>query len=463
MSLKFRILHFMFIALQSIILIGCDKDILSLPVGKGNFINITTSEINSITANSAKCNFIVSDLNSETVTEQGICWDITKSPTTSGNKVSLPLGTGSFTAALSNLAPNQTYYLRPYIKLGTGTTMYGDQKYFVTKDINLPTLQDISLSKITTNGAQISAAITDDGGSKLLDFGILYSTNVNPSLSDNKISLGPSVYSFTISINNLRENTIYYVRPYASNSKGVALGKIITFRTVSISDLQTKASLSNGLQVYYPFNGNANDISGNQKNGIVYNATLTKDRYGIQNSAYNFNGIPGTKIQTNYPGVLGNNSRTISLWVRRPLQAFNGSFLLTWGTQASGASFGLFMSGRDQTQFFGVDNGGSTVQTIFNSLWDGNWHHYVMVYDNSIGNNILNVKIYIDGNYYPIAETWNPQNINTTQGINMVIGEYSSAQSDWRTTNGEIDDIGVWNRALTIDEINYLYKNNYVP
>jgi Concanavalin A-like lectin/glucanases superfamily len=264
---------------------------------------------------------------------------------------------------------------------------------------------------------------------------------------------------------NYIDRTVEYGQIYTYKISALAGANVSNIKsvTITIPENPIKIGIKNGLQVFYPFNGNANDESGNQKNGVVYGATLTKDRFGASNSAYSFNGVPGTKIQTNYPGVLGSNSRTISLWVRRLQQAFNGSYLLTWGTQASGASFGLFMAGRDKTQFFGVDNGGSSIQSIFNSLWDGNWHHYVVVYDNSIGKSIINVKTYIDGVYYPITENWNPQNINTTQGINMVIGEYSSAQSDWRTTNGEIDDVGVWNRVLSSSEIQYIFQNNYKP
>jgi murein DD-endopeptidase MepM/ murein hydrolase activator NlpD len=46
-----------------------------------------------------------------------------------------------------------------------------------------------------------------------------------------------------------------------------------------------------GLVAYYPFNGNANDDSGNGNNGTVYGATLTTDRFGYANSAYSFDGI----------------------------------------------------------------------------------------------------------------------------------------------------------------------------
>jgi hypothetical protein len=50
------------------------------------------------------------------------------------------------------------------------------------------------------------------------------------------------------------------------------------------------AGLSDGLIAYYPFNGNANDESGNGHHGTVYGATLTQDRCGNADSAYSFDG-----------------------------------------------------------------------------------------------------------------------------------------------------------------------------
>lgn len=47
---------------------------------------------------------------------------------------------------------------------------------------------------------------------------------------------------------------------------------------------------TNGLDGWWSFNGNANDLSGNGNNGIVNEATLTADRNGIANSAFQFNG-----------------------------------------------------------------------------------------------------------------------------------------------------------------------------
>ncbi|MEY4327286.1 MAG: hypothetical protein RIS24_3457, partial [Verrucomicrobiota bacterium] len=52
----------------------------------------------------------------------------------------------------------------------------------------------------------------------------------------------------------------------------------------SLSATGQPAFLKDGLVAYYPFNGNANDESGNGNNGLIRNAILTKDRHSVQNS-----------------------------------------------------------------------------------------------------------------------------------------------------------------------------------
>jgi hypothetical protein len=72
---------------------------------------------------------------------------------------------------------------------------------------------------------------------------------------------------------------------------------------------------TNGLVAYYPFNGNANDQSGNGNNGVVHGANLTNDRTGTNNQAYSFNG------RNNYISIPFSNSIavqneiTVSVWL----------------------------------------------------------------------------------------------------------------------------------------------------
>ncbi|MEI6208835.1 MAG: LamG-like jellyroll fold domain-containing protein [Desulfuromonadales bacterium] len=76
------------------------------------------------------------------------------------------------------------------------------------------------------------------------------------------------------------------------------------------------ADITSGLVAYYPFNGNANDVSGNGNNGTVYGATLTTDRFGNANNAYTFDCV-GNYIKT--PPIqkfFTDESVTLSVWFK---------------------------------------------------------------------------------------------------------------------------------------------------
>src|SRR5208282_3677527 len=69
-----------------------------------------------------------------------------------------------------------------------------------------------------------------------------------------------------------------------------ALLGIIIITLSQAVPVRAQSFLTNGLVVYYPFNGNAKDASGNGNDGTVDGAVLTADRFGHANSAYSFNG-----------------------------------------------------------------------------------------------------------------------------------------------------------------------------
>jgi hypothetical protein len=78
---------------------------------------------------------------------------------------------------------------------------------------------------------------------------------------------------------------------------------------------------------YYPFNGNANDESGNNYHGVVYGTTLTTDRFGNMNSAFHFQD-EYDYITVNYPVIkLLNTSFTISAWVKSGNYSIYGDFI----------------------------------------------------------------------------------------------------------------------------------------
>ena len=97
----------------------------------------------------------------------------------------------------------------------------------------------------------------------------------------------------------------------------ILLTIIVTISAFGITFGQVPSYVpTNGLVGWWPFNGNANDESGNGYNGTVYGAILTTNRVNNSNSAYNYDGI-NDYIQTSLPYTVFLNKKTltISAWV----------------------------------------------------------------------------------------------------------------------------------------------------
>ena len=92
--------------------------------------------------------------------------------------------------------------------------------------------------------------------------------------------------------------------------------KLLYFLFLIPNILLAQTPPTQGLRAYYPFNGSAFDVSGNNNNPIFNNATLTKDRYGKPNSAYHFNGINNYMRMLNSATLNLKDKITLSVWIR---------------------------------------------------------------------------------------------------------------------------------------------------
>jgi hypothetical protein len=215
-------------------------------------------------------------------------------------------------------------------------------------------------------------------------------------------------------------------------------------------------SLVNGLVGYWPFCGNANDQSGNDNNGVVNGATLTTDRFGNINSAYNFDGV-NDYISTSYSGILGTNSRSISFWYNSLTDNTEETVFIDYGGNDCGDGFActLFPSNKP-----GVDNTCSFIKS--NSMASvNNWNYYTVTYDSSDSPFIYNCKLYINGVLQSTSQSSSVYDINTINDINMVFGASRFlTPNSVQFFNGKLDDIGIWNRALTQQEITQLFNQN---
>lgn len=181
---------------------------------------VTTSTVTNITSSSATCGGNVTADGGSYVTERGICWGTSNAPTIDGSHQAMGQGNGTFTCNMSNLEPNNVYYVRAYATNNRGTA-YGEQRQFTTTS-GLPTVTINTVTDITATSATCGGNISDNGGFSVTDKGLAWSTNQYPTLSDNHISLGSGNAPFTGSMTNLTIGTTYYVRAYATNSQGTA-------------------------------------------------------------------------------------------------------------------------------------------------------------------------------------------------------------------------------------------------
>jgi hypothetical protein len=190
---------------------------------------ITTTNPTSITGNTVVVGGTITTDGGIPITVRGICWATTASPTTSGNKLAIGSGTGTFSASIPSLLPNTTYYFRVYAINSQGT-VYGNQVQATTLAV-LPTLTTTTVSLLASTSFTSGGTISSDGGASVTARGVCYSLTQNPTISNPKTSDGSGTGSFTSSITGLNPGTTYYIRAFATNSVGTEYGAQVTVST----------------------------------------------------------------------------------------------------------------------------------------------------------------------------------------------------------------------------------------
>ena len=218
---------------------------------------------------------------------------------------------------------------------------------------------------------------------------------------------------------------------------------------------------SNGLAGWWPFNGNANDESGNGNHGTVNGPALTNDRNGNLNSAYSFDGV------NDYMEVLDNSSLnlqnyTINLWYKTTsndrMTLFNKSNYNNASNENYTCTIGYLFSVNGPTGISYASKYNSNCMpsngwvTPVNSLnfSDGTYHMLTC----KTGSN--SIEIYIDAILQSTIITPNLQ-ADVCPGSNLRFGV--NWLGDLNYYFGEMDDIGIWNRELSNCEIHDLYNS----
>jgi len=201
-----------------------------------------------------------------------------------------------------------------------------------------------------------------------------------------------------------------------------------------------------GLVSWYPFNGNANDESINDNNGIVYGANLVNDRNGVSNSAYSCDGVD------DFISLAGNeeitNDFSISFWFNP--QSADPGYLIDRDFCGTDNDWSIYYSENKLNIRYGMT--GADYFIIPDDINEvGNWFHIVIVRNESIGKLIY----YLNGSVLDQIDY--PAGAYTNTGLPILIGESNCLPDINANFNGFIDDIGIWERPLSNLEVNQLY------
>ncbi|WP_179412076.1 LamG domain-containing protein [Mucilaginibacter sp. E4BP6] len=220
-------------------------------------------------------------------------------------------------------------------------------------------------------------------------------------------------------------------------------------------------SLKVGLIAYYAFNNSGTDSSGHGHNGTLYDISSVPDRFGNANGAFYFNGTSSSYITV--PDAqelrLSNTDFTITLWVK--LDTYNSSFgtnLISKRDAGANLGYSLSASGYENSAAplgaygFGPGGnypGGTSQSTI--SL--GQWTMITVVY--SLAKQQL--TFYKNGVFDGVSAT-NVVSPNATVNAVLYIGKDDPDNYTTYYLQGSLDDVRMYNRALSTTDIGKLYN-----
>jgi trimeric autotransporter adhesin len=197
-----------------------------------NLATLSTAAISNIGETSASSGGNITAAGTTPVSSRGVCWSTNPGPTIADPKTVNGSGTGPFTSSITNLQPTTTYYVRAYATDAIGT-VYGNELSFTTlTPATLPTVTTAAISGITHYGALGGGNVTADGGASVTARGVCFAKTANPTLANAFTSDGSGTGAFTSTMAGLDDNSVYYVRAYATNSVGTAYGNEVSFTTL---------------------------------------------------------------------------------------------------------------------------------------------------------------------------------------------------------------------------------------
>ncbi len=213
--------------------------------------------------------------------------------------------------------------------------------------------------------------------------------------------------------------------------------------------------ITTALEGYWTFDDydgiTTSDLSGNSRDAVIHDGQPIPAAGKLGNAVY-FDGTSDFTVP--YKGVMGNTSRSISVWIKTG--PADGGGITSWGPNNTGEkwhfrpnhSSGNGVIGAIRTEYAGS-------QTVATTLIDDNqWHHVVCVFEGDFPTNVVH---YVDGALDP--QSWvgaTDVQINTTEGEDVTIGSRLQG-TNYNHITGTLDEMRIYSRALSAEDVKALY------
>lgn len=211
-------------------------------------------------------------------------------------------------------------------------------------------------------------------------------------------------------------------------------------------------AVSDGLIAYYPFNGNANDESGHGHHGVARGVALAVDRFGKQNSAYRFDGTDDYIEVPDDDELDLTLNLTIAAWILQKNIGSGGYRIVDKETAGTGDGYHLDTFGLETPHRLRTCTGARCVSANTDYALN-EWHHVVLVVSGTTA------TFYLDGRQDGGGDIGGPAQMNT---LSLFIGRAHLSRDglggNREFFDGIIDDVRLYNRALTEAEVQRLYK-----
>jgi len=294
-----------------------------------------------------------------------------------------------------------------------------------------------------------------------IDDTILTNSNIVSHITLKLNNASGSNISFDATINT--EKTVITITPtsdlFYSQTVYVAIGASLedyADNPITVANASFSTVIDPSLEAYYPFNGNANDESGNFFDGQLGDnsnpatfPTITTDRYGNANKAFSFDGNDYIEFDT---GILSGDSEfSILIWIntdstslsrilqQRDPSGFNGEYMMDLKTDG-------------KIRFFTYSNGYKWDVSSSSAVNDGSWHHFAFVQKDNGG------QMYLDGF---LEDTDNSSGkVNLLSTIRTYVGaDVRDFATSPKYFSGKVDNLRIYSRALSATEIQAFFNN----